>query len=112
MARQVLDRARPEDRGSYFLRLAWALLLACEGNAEAARREVDREVLRWAELFNAAPAWVADIYSVLGDADTALAWLEKDVRGGNRRKSWFLRDPHLANVRKHPRFQQILDSIH
>jgi tetratricopeptide (TPR) repeat protein len=112
MARQTLGRARPEDRGSYFLRLTWALLLACEGNAQAARREVDQEVLRWAELFNVAPVWVADVYSVLGDIDTALAWLEKGVRGGDRRKSWFLRDPHLANVRKHPRFQQILDSIH
>ncbi len=112
MARKTLGRARPEDRGNYTLRLAWALLLACEGNAEAARREADQEVLRWAELFPMGPVWAADIYSVLGDTENALAWLEKGVRGGDRRKSWFLRDPHLANVRKHPRFQQILDSIH
>ena len=112
MARQTLGRARPEDRGSYLLRLTWALLLACEGHAEAARREVDQEVLRWAGLFNVAPVWVAEIYSVLGDDDSALAWLEKGVRGGDRRTSWLLRDPHLAHVRKHPRFQQILDSIH
>jgi len=112
MARQTLGRARPEDRGSYPLRLTWALLLACEGNAKAARREVDQEVLRWAELFNVAPVWVAEVHSVLGDTENALAWLEKGVRGGDRRKSWLLRDPHLAHVRKHPRFQQFLNSIH
>ncbi len=111
MARQTLGRARPEDRGNYVLRLTWALLLACERNAEGAHREADQEVLRWAELFPESPVFVAEVYSALGDTENALAWLEKGVRGGDRRKSWLLRDPHLANVRKHPRFQQILDSI-
>ncbi|MBI4907489.1 MAG: protein kinase [Acidobacteria bacterium] len=111
MARQMLGRARPEDRGNYVLRLAWALLLAREGNAGAARREADKEVLRWAELFPECPVMVAEVYSVLGDAENALAWLEKAVRGGDHRKSWLLRDPHLTNVRKYPRFQLILDSI-
>lgn len=112
MARQVLGRARPEDRGNYPLRMTWALLLACEGDAEAARRRIDQQVLRWAELFPQAEVWAADIYSVVGDTENALAWLEKGVRGGDRRKSWFFRDPHLANARRDPRFQQILDSIH
>ena len=112
MAREVLGRARPEDRSNYWLRLTWALLLACEGKAEAARREADQEALRWAELFPMTTVPAAEICSVLGDTENALAWLEKSVRGGDRRRSWFLRDPHLANVRKHPRFQQILDSIH
>jgi tetratricopeptide (TPR) repeat protein len=110
-ARQALGRARPEDRGNYVLRLTWALLLACEGNAGAARRELDQDVLRFAEFFPESPVMVAEVYSVLGDAENALAWLEKGVRGGDLRKSWFLRDPHLADLRRHPRFQQILDSI-
>jgi hypothetical protein len=111
MARQTLGRARPEDRGNYLLRLAWALLLACEGDAGAARREADQEVLRWAELFPLSPAAVADVYSVAGDTENALAWLEKGVSAGDRRTSWFRRDPHLANVRTNPRFQQILETI-
>jgi tetratricopeptide (TPR) repeat protein len=111
-ARTVLSRARPEDRGNYVLRLAWALLLACEGRVEAARREADPEVLRFAELFPEAPVMVAEVYSVLGDTENGLAWLEKGVRGGDRRRSWLLRDPHLANLRAHPRFQQIVESIH
>jgi Flp pilus assembly protein TadD len=41
MAREVLSRARPEDRSNYVIRLTWALLLAGEGRAEAARREAD-----------------------------------------------------------------------
>ncbi len=111
MARQTLGRARPEDRGNYALRLTWALLLASEGNAEAARRELDQNVLRWAELIPESPVLVAEVYSVLGDTENALAWLARGIRGGDRRESWLLRDPHLANVRKHPRFRQILDSI-
>ncbi len=112
MARQVLGSARPEDRASYRLRLTWALQLACEGDANAARREMDEEALRWAEMAPEAPVWPTEVYSVIGDTENALVWLEKAVRGGDHRKSWFLRDPHLANARRHPRFQQILDSIH
>ena len=112
MARQTLGRARPEDRGNYSLRLTWALLLAREGNAEGARRELDEEVLRWAELFPECPVMVAEVYSILGDTDNALAWINTGIRGGDRRSSWLLRDPHLANVRQHHRFQQILDAVH
>ncbi len=109
-ARQILDRARSVDRGNYIVRMTWALLLARERNAEAARRVMDQDFLRWAELFPECPVMAAEVFSVLGDTDNALAWLAKGIRGGDRRISWFLRDPHLANARKHPRFQQILNS--
>ncbi len=98
------------DRGNYIVRMTWALLLARERNAEAARRVMDQDFLRWAELFPECPVMAAEVFSVLGDTDNALAWLAKGIRGGDRRISWFLRDPHLANARKHPRFQQILNS--
>jgi len=37
--------------------------------------------------------------------------LDRAVRGGDERAEYFRRDPLLANVRTHPRFQQILESI-
>jgi hypothetical protein len=30
---------------------------------------------------------------------------------GDDREGWFRRDPLLANIRDHPRFQQMLDSV-
>jgi hypothetical protein len=54
---------------------------------------------------------VADFYAVLGEARKALDWLERAVRNGDDRAEWFQRDPLLANLRKQPRFQQIVASI-
>src|SRR5436309_9165918 len=87
-ARQRLEKANPQDRGNYYIRLAWALLMAHEGSADGARRELDPNVIRWIDLYPEGPISVAEVYSVIGDTETALAWLEKAVRGGDHRKSW------------------------
>ena len=58
-----------------------------------------------------ASAWAAEVYAVLGEKDKALEWLERGVRNGDDRVEWFQLDPLLANVRDHPRFKQILESI-
>ena len=107
-ARDALNRARPEDRENLQLPLARALLLAKEGKAAQARLELDDRVQRWAALVPYATPWVADVYSELGDTESALQWLEMAIRNGDRRLAWFRRDPHLARIRSHPRFGKIL----
>jgi lipopolysaccharide biosynthesis regulator YciM len=107
-ARKALNRARPEDRGNLQIRLAWSLLLAQEGKAAEAHRELDDHVQRWARLVPYATLWMAETYSELGDAALALDWLEEAIRGGDCRLQWFRRDPHLARIRSHPRFEQVL----
>jgi len=109
-AREALNRARPQDRSNLQIRLAWSLLLAQEGKATEARRELDDRVQRWASLVPYATLWVVETYSELGEIELALDWLERAVRGGDHRLQWFRRDPHLANIRNHPRFVQILAS--
>ena len=42
---------------------------------------------------------------------TGADWLERAVRNGDHRTSWFGRDPALENIRKDERFRQILKSI-
>ena len=110
-ARQTLDKVRPDDRPNYYYRLSNALLLAREGKSADARHELDSNLIRWVGMNPEGPALAAEIASVAGDPDTALSWLEAAIRGGDHRKSWFLLDPQLANVRLHPRFQRILGSI-
>ena len=61
-----------------------------------------------AQIFGALP--VAVFYAVMGDADTALERLDRAVRMGDDREDWLRRDPLLASIRQHPRFQQILAS--
>jgi hypothetical protein len=47
----------------------------------------------------------------MGETDKALDWLDRAVRMGDGRDNWFRRDPLLASLRDHPRFQQILTSV-
>lgn len=110
--RESLERARPEGRSNYHIRLAWALQLAVEGKAQEARRELDAEVLKFAEVALAALLVIpSQVFAVLGDQRQALEWLERQVRVGDERVDWFRRDPFFAKVRDEPRFRQMLESI-
>ena len=110
-ARQTLERARSDDRQNFWIRTAWALLLALEKKHVDAVKEMDTEVLKYSAGSAWAAVWTAEVYAVLGEKEKALEWLERGVRNGDERVEYFQRDPLLANIRHEPRFKQILDSI-
>ena len=110
-ARQVLERARTEHRQSYLVRQNWALLFALEGKRGEALREMDGQVQAYAAAQIYGPLRAAEFYAVMGDADKAVEWLDRAVRMGDDREDWLRRDPLLASIRQHPRFQQILASV-
>ena len=110
-ARQALERGQKADRQSYRTRMTWAVLLAREGRRAEALKEMDDEVLKWAALVAYQTAAIAEFFAVLGDAPNALDWLDRAVRSGDERTEFFRRDPLLANIRNHPRFDQIIQSI-
>jgi len=58
-----------------------------------------------------APVTAAEIYALSGQTDRALDWLDRGVRNGDERSSWFRRDEFLAGIRSQPRFQLILEAI-
>jgi len=110
-ARQTLERAMPSSRKNYFTRASWALLLALEGKRTEALKEMDAEVLKFTAATTRAALDPAEFYAVLGETDKSLEALDRAVRLGDERGEWFQRDPLLKNVREHPRFKQILESI-
>jgi tetratricopeptide (TPR) repeat protein len=110
-ARKILQEMTPADRANYISRLSLALLLAAEGKRRDALRQMDADLLKFADTNKFFTLEAAEFYALLGDTDKALEWLDRAVRYGDERAEWFQRNPLLASVRKHPRFQQILDSI-
>jgi tetratricopeptide (TPR) repeat protein len=110
-ARSVLEAARPAFGDNYMWRQAWALLLALEGKRAEALRAMDTETLAFAGAAFVATLETAEFYAVLGDAAQAIDWLGRAVRNGDERTGWFQRNPRLANIRRDPRFQQIIDSV-
>ncbi len=111
LARQTLERASDNDRANYGLRQQRALLLALEGRTGEASQEMDADLKRYADIQIFGPALVADFYAVMGDANSALEWLDRAVRMGDDREMYFRRNPHLTTLRAHPRFKQILDAV-
>src|SRR5262249_12874568 len=96
---------------NYLLRIEWAILLALEGKKEEALSEMGTDVQDYAQVNPLSTVRVADFYSVMGDTEMALQWLDKAVRLGDDRADWFQRDPLLAGIRTHPRFQSMLASV-
>ncbi|MGB2901303.1 MAG: tetratricopeptide repeat protein [Candidatus Acidiferrum sp.] len=110
-ARQTLERLRPQDAPNFRVRMAKAQLHAAEGKRALALKEMDEEVLKYADLQPFAALDAAEVYAVLGETDRAIAWLDRSMRKGDDRAAWLRIDPLLANVRQHPRFKQILNSM-
>ncbi len=110
-ARQLLERAPPDARKNFMVRLVWAQLLASEGQRADALRELDEGVEKYAVANAPSIEAVAGVYATLGDTDKALDWLDRAVRGGNEQAEWFQRNPLFANIRQEPRFNQILESV-
>ena len=110
-ARQTLERARAEQRQNFFWRGGWALLLAREGQRSAARAEMDETLQAYSAIQIFGPSAAADFYAATNDSDAALTWLDRAVRLGDDREEYLRRNPLLQNLRAHPRFQQILDSV-
>ena len=111
LARKVLETVDAPHRQNYLGRLTWALLLALEGKKTEALREMDEQTLTFAGASYLGPLQPAEVYAVVSDTAKALEWLGRAVRLGDEREDWLRRDPHLATIRDHPRFQQIVDSI-
>jgi len=109
-SRRMLDRLRAEDRSKYDARLVLALQLALEGDRTGALRELDPDVLKFAELVTFT-SWAAEVYALAGEKQKALEWLDRAVRLGDNRAEWFERDPLLTSIRGEPRFREIVHAI-
>ena len=72
---------------------------------------MNAELQRHAETLVFGSASVAEFYAVMGEIERALDWLERAVRMGDDREQYLRRNPLLTNLRGHPRFQQIIDSV-
>jgi serine/threonine protein kinase/Tfp pilus assembly protein PilF len=110
----VLRTGKAADE-NYAMRLLRALIYAQQGKRSDALRMMDAGVRQYAEVHVVmtvgSTVEAAEVYGLLNDQTSALEWLERAVRSGDERADWFRRSPLLANIRNHPRFRKVLDSI-
>jgi hypothetical protein len=51
---------------------------------------------------------IACVYSVLGETDKALGWLQRSIDSGNPCWPFFRIHPHLENLRQQTRFEDLM----
>ncbi len=110
-ARDLLEGVSASSHPNFRVRMLWALLLAREGDCAAANAALDPETLKYAGIALFAPAQMAEIHSLCGRNAEALEWLDRAVRGGDGRSTWFRENPLLAGVRAEPRFRWIVEAV-
>jgi serine/threonine-protein kinase len=88
-----------------------AQFLALKGDAEAARAELTEGALRVGGANFDVAYWVASVYCMLGERESALDWLEKAVALGNENRPWFESDPRWEPLREEPRFVELMRRI-
>jgi tetratricopeptide (TPR) repeat protein len=110
-SRRLLTETTPSDRTNYVFRLVWALQLALDGRRDEARGEMeDPDLQRYVETVFFA-LYAAEVYALLGDATTALRWLNRGFEAGDERVEWLEHDPHLRSIHDHPGFRQLAQTI-
>ena len=95
---------------------SWSrLLLACY-RARAGRADEARELLRGVRPSPSLHYNLACTYALLGEADAALAWLERELDPAasspgalRRQKDWAAQDPDLTSLRDDSRFKALVE---
>src|SRR5581483_4085932 len=78
------------------------------------RNQIDPRILRWKpeEVIDGDMAeWLGAMYALLGEKQTALAWLRRAVRLGNHNYPWFQRDKNWDGLRGNPEFQALMNEV-
>ena len=55
--------------------------------------------------------WIGGVYALLGEKESALAWLRRAVELGNHNYPWFARDINYDRLRADPEYQEILAHV-
>jgi predicted Zn-dependent protease len=110
-AQALVESRRASFERNYMWRLTRALLLARQGRREDAIAAMDEETLKFAGTAFVSTLDAAEYYALLGDVPRGLEWLERAIRNGDERLTWFRKNPRLAGIRQDPRFAAIMASL-
>ncbi|HEY7353488.1 MAG TPA: tetratricopeptide repeat protein, partial [Terriglobales bacterium] len=55
--------------------------------------------------------WVGSVYALLGDKETALAFLRRAVSLGNHNYPWFQRDKNWEKLHGNPEYEQLMREV-
>ena len=97
----------------FFAPIALVIARAVLGDHEGARKRLTPDLFPAARMDYQYSSWMAEIYAVLGEKDTALEWLENSIDRGFAAWPFLMQhDRLLDSLRDLPRFQQLMERAH
>jgi TolB-like protein len=107
-----VDEAAKKAPGHFYVKLGLFLRHALRGDSEAVADVVTPDVVETAKRDPQYSNWMGAFYSVLGDTEKSLDWLENCVNRGFTNYPFMSRhDPLLANVRGNERFEALMTRV-
>ncbi|HEY0322202.1 MAG TPA: protein kinase [Pyrinomonadaceae bacterium] len=88
-----------------------AMCLSAMGEHEAARAELNEQVLESAAADHDIAYWTASVYALEKEPEEAFKWLERAIELGNENRKWFETDSNWASLRDDPRFKELMERI-
>jgi TolB-like protein len=106
---EEMFRQDPEEGMGQGLRF---IIFSSLGKVEEAKHAISTQTREWLWMDFHMPWLVAEGYSLLGEKDEAMRWLERAVMKGFFNYPMLNEfDPLLANIRNEPRFKKLMENI-
>lgn len=93
------------------IRPLFAIFLARDGQTEEARAQLTEEALSLSKADHDMAYWVAATYSILGETEKAIDWLERAIKLGNENRPLFEQDKSLESIRNEERFKALVENL-
>ncbi len=107
-----VDEAAKRAAGHFYVKLGLFLKYALSGDRDAVANVVTPDLVETAKRDPQYSNWMGAFYSVLGDNERSLDWLENSVKRGFTNYPFMNKhDPMLANVRGDERFAELMKRV-
>lgn len=111
-AYKLFDLIEGETSTSIFAKLGQFMKYALQGEKDKALMIVTDDFKTLAKEDEMYPVWMAESYSIIGENNEAIDWIEHGIDFGFLHYEWLsMHDPFLKNIREDLRFKKLLERV-
>jgi TolB-like protein/Tfp pilus assembly protein PilF len=108
----IIDRSAITSPDSLFTQLGVSLKYSLQGKKNEALQSVTPQLLAWGRMDFMNPWLIVQLYSLMGEKEEALNWLEEWIGLGCINYPLINNhSPFLENIRSEPRFKKLMDRV-
>jgi serine/threonine protein kinase len=108
----IIDQSQKSAPDHAFTQVGVFLKYALQKKKEETLKSITPQILKWGRLDFTSPGFLVQGYSMIGETEEALNWLEEWIRLGCINYPFINEhDPFLENIRNEPRFKKLMERV-